>query len=285
MNLCTLLASTAARASLAVGLALSLFASSATAQATKAPKAAPPVATATLDVCSNEANGKWRYSGVVTVFGAQAGGVIVDNRVQNQTSRAGYVDVLGAKSAKLDAVARDGETVAVPFAFEAAPLTLGVMRNAATVQVFGQSGDPTVRTLFAQSEMVTADAVCGCAPQGCVRTQGYWGNKPGVVWPYNRNALFYASGRTWQQILDTPPRGSAYLILAHQYIAAMLNRGAGASAPSSVQSVIYAARTWFESGKTPASCGPGDCPLQKTWAGTLDMYNNGQYPGAPKHCD
>ena len=180
---------------------------------------------------------------------------------------------------------RAGDTVAVPFTFEATPLTLGVMRTAARVEVFGQTGDPTVRTLFAQSEAITADAVCACAPKGCVRTQGYWGNKPGVIWPNKRNAMFYASGRTWQQILDTPPRGSAYIILAHQYIAAMLNRGAGASAPASVQTMIYAARTWFESGTTPASCAPGQCALQKTWAGTLDVYNNGQYPGAPKHCN
>ena len=35
---------------------------------------------------------------------------------------------------------------------------------------------------------------------GCTYTQGYWGNKPGVVWPdpYSRDAVFFLSGQTWQ---------------------------------------------------------------------------------------
>lgn len=119
-----------------------------------------------------------------------------------------------------------------------------------------------------------------------MRTQGYWGNKPNVLWPapYDRKAWFFSSGLTWQQVLDSPVRGNAYLILAHQYIAAVLNRAAGASAPSGVQGVISAATDWFRGGATLSSCGPGECALQKTWAGTLDVYNNGEYPGAPQHC-
>jgi hypothetical protein len=95
---------------------------------------------------------------------------------------------------------------------------------------------------------------------------------------------FYSSGLTWQQILDTPPRGNAYIILAVQFIAAVLNRNAGASAPQGVQDVMAAARDWFASGTTLSTCGPGTCDLQKTWAATLDVYNNGNYPGAPPHC-
>ena len=36
-------------------------------------------------------------------------------------------------------------------------------------------------------------------------------------------AKFFYTGDTWLDILKTPPRGNAYLILAHQYIAAQLN--------------------------------------------------------------
>lgn len=268
-----------ARAILAIALAPGLPATQAMAQT------APPAATATLDVTSVEATGQWRYSGVVTVPAAPAARIQVDGRIQNQTSRAGYRDAIRAGTGT--PVARAGGTVVVPYSVEGPPLTLGELRSAVTVQVQDTLTSPALRTLFAHSGTVSPSAVCGCPPKGCVRTQGYWGNKPGVVWPapYKRTALFFSSGRTWQQILDTPPRGSAYIILAHQYIAAVLNRAAGASAPAGVQSVIDAAGAWLRSGTVPSTCGPGDCAQQKTWAGILDTYNNGQYPGAPKHCD
>lgn len=259
-----------------------MFASAAPAQ--EAARAAP-TASSTLDVCINEANGQWRYSGVVTVLGAGDGKAAVNNQVQNQTTRAGFSNALPVQPATI--ATRAGETLVLPYVLEAAPLSLGVLRSVSSVQVYEQSGSPLGGLFAVQSAMVTPETVCGCAPKGCVRTQGYWGNKPNVVWPapYSRKALFFASGLTWQQVLDTPPRGSAYLILAHQYIAAVLNRSAGASAPSGVQSTIDAAATWFRSGTVPATCGPGQCALQKTWAGTLDVYNNGLYPGAPKHCN
>lgn len=135
----------------------------------------------------------------------------------------------------------------------------------------------------AEAEM----AECGCPPKGCVRTQGYWSNKPGVIWPsgLDRNAAFFSSGLSWQQIMDSPTRGDAYLILAHQYVAAVLNRAAGASAPSGVQSVINAATAWFNGGVRLGQCTQGRCPLQRAWSGVLDAYNNGVYPGAPQHCD
>lgn len=115
---------------------------------------------------------------------------------------------------------------------------------------------------------------------------GYWGNKPGVVWPkgYSRDAQFFRSGLTWQEVLDSPVRGDAYFILAHQYIAAVLNIGAGASAPNSLRSIVLAAGTWFATA-TPGTCVKGARQLQRSWASVLDEYNNGDYPGAPKHCD
>ena len=139
--------------------------------------------------------------------------------------------------------------------------------------------------LVMQAEAELAD--CACPPEGCVRTQGYWSNKPGVVWPsgFDRNAPFFSSELTWQQIMDRPTRGDAYVNLAHQYVAAVLNRAAGASAPSAVHSVINAATAWFNSGVTLGTCTAGGCALQRAWAGVLDAYNNGVYPGAPQHCD
>ncbi|UVW27082.1 hypothetical protein [Massilia sp. H6] len=135
---------------------------------------------------------------------------------------------------------------------------------------------------------VTPDAAladCGCPPKGCVRTQGYWGNKPGVAWPapYDRDAPFFNSSLSWQQVMDSPVRGDAYVMLAHQYIAAVLNGRAGASAPNSLRAILLAAGSWFKTA-TPGTCLRGACQLQRSWAGMLDEYNNGDYPGAPPHC-
>lgn len=97
--------------------------------------------------------------------------------------------------------------------------------------------------------------------------------------------MFFSSGLTWQQILETPPKGgNAYLILAHQYIAAVLNRASGASAPSSLRTIINQSTTWFSSDTNVDSCSGSDCETQKNWAALLDTYNNGLYPGAPAHC-
>ncbi len=136
-----------------------------------------------------------------------------------------------------------------------------------------------------------ADTSATCCPTptptGCVRTQGYWGNKPNVQWPapYSRTATFFSSGLTWQAILDTPPAGgNGYIILAHQYIAAVLNRAAGASVPSALQTVLNQATAYFNSGADPSDCGGASCQTQKEWAQILDAYNNGNYAGAPSSC-
>ena len=235
-----------------------------------------PKAAATLDVCEDAATGKWVYSGVVSLAGERARGSAakVDYMVQNRVNGPDYRTSYRAAALPV------GATNVYSFSIEAPALTLGTMRGAARVQ----QADPAQAGTF---EVVTGQAVCGCQPvRGCVRTQGYWGNKPGVIWPapYSRSALFFASGLTLQQILDAPVRGSGYLILAKQYIAAVLNYAAGASAPPSVIAAIDDAAAFFASGTTPASCGPGKCEAQKTLGGILDTYNNGLYPGAPKHC-
>jgi len=124
------------------------------------------------------------------------------------------------------------------------------------------------------------------AQAGCTQTPAQWSSKSGASWPapYSRNALFFSSGLTWQQILDTPSNGNnAYLILAHQAIAAMLSRASGASAPFAVRAVIDHAVAWFSGGPTPASCTRA-CPAQRDWASVLDLYNSGIYPGAPPLC-
>ena len=251
--------------------------------------AAAPIATTTLDVCQDSISGKWMYSGVVAIAGASlrdSSVLGINFNIENKTSSLGYVDALRVDRLADDPAATGPARVA-RFASEAPPLLLGTLRTAVQVKIYDPLAPASVPLRLAAYFDVTT-AVCGCPkPTGCTRTQGYWKSKPGVVWPapYSRTAMFFSSGLTWQQILDTPPKGgNGYLILAHQYIAAVLNRASDASAPSGVQSVIDSARTYFQGGSTPGSCGGSDCETQKSWAGILDTYNNGQYPGAPRHC-
>jgi hypothetical protein len=75
---------------------------------------------------------------------------------------------------------------------------------------------------------------------GCTYTQGYWKTHSSYgpassdpVWgelPQGPNTPFFNCGKTWYEILTAPPKkGNAFLILAHQYIAAYLNLLSGAA--------------------------------------------------------
>jgi hypothetical protein len=247
-------------------------------------KAAAPAVVSTLDVCQDLTTGNWRYSGVVAIAGKDTlTGTAVDYKIQNSVSSEGYKDALwlpkvpGKELGVLDP--KSGATV-FSFSGDAPPMSLGTLRNAATASFLDKTA--SVSTIGAA---YTAQ-VCGCPVVGCTRTQGYWSNKPGVVWPspLDRTAPFYSSGVTWQQLFDTPPRGNAYIILAHQFMASALTKATGASMPSGVQSAYFAAAAWFASGTTLATCAPGECSTQKAWSATLDTYNNGVYPGGPPHC-
>lgn len=235
-------------------------------------------ATTTLDVCEVGASGLWRYSGVVAVTDTRSG-VATDFRVQNKVI-GDFIDIYKVPEADAASSTGTGYAKVVPYSIDAPPLVLGSIRNAARVT----SG----AGLLAQSNYDVVEQICGCPPPPtqCARTQGYWKSKPGVVWPsgFDRSATFFSSGLSWQQVLDTPPQGSGYLILAHQYIAAALNVASGTVKPAGITSILAQAKAWFSSGTTPASCPSGACATQKSWAAVLDSYNNGNYPGGPKHC-
>jgi hypothetical protein len=252
---------------------------------------AAPAAVSTLDVCHNELTGNWRYSGMVAISGKalkSTSVVGVDYWVQNSTSSAGFIDTLRVPAINDTAtLATTSAARLTRFDIEAPPLSLGVLRNSSRIAIRDLLA-PAAAPLLLQSNAELTQSVCGCPhPAGCTRTQGYWKSKPGVIWPgsFSRGAPFFSSGLSWQQVLETPPQGgNAYLILAHQYIAAILNRAGGASAPSSLQSIINKSSTWFAGGTTLLSCSGSDCETQKNWSGLLDTYNNGNYPGAPQHC-
>ena len=119
------------------------------------------------------------------------------------------------------------------------------------------------------------------ASLGCTYTQGFYKNKGKNLLP---SGAFYLSGQSWLSVLETPPKqGNPYYLLAHQFIAAVMN-AKSASVPSSVSSAIANATTYF--GKaTPdnwSASGAYSKNQLTAWADLLDDYNNGKL--GPKHC-
>lgn len=116
--------------------------------------------------------------------------------------------------------------------------------HAVFVQAFGYATELRFTDLgYADSLGTYLDSVIVCrCEDGCTRTQGYWkthskyGPAASVdeTWdklePDGEDSPFFNSGYTWYEILTMEPKGNAYLILAHQYIAAYLNLLSGTSA-------------------------------------------------------
>lgn len=148
------------------------------------------------------------------------------------------------------------------------------------------NGSPASVTLATDSsEDLTIDFGFVLPPaQGCTYTQGYWKthSRKGPA-PYDagwqnlgaleENTPFFASGKTWYQMWQQPVRGSAYIQLAHQYMAAKLNVLNGASAPANVTAAMVTAESYFG----------GASVNIKGLASLLDDYNNGRT--GPGHCD
>lgn len=149
--------------------------------------------------------------------------------------------------------------------------------------------------LASASETVHVTVPC---VQGCTLTQGYWkthseqGPAPyDNTWAQLANGAstpFFLSGKTWYQVFWTPPAGgNVYYQLAHQYMAAVLNKLNGASSTASVDSAISSATTFFNT-YTPAQAGAfaknsaGRSSAQAL-ASTLGSYNEGTI--GPGHCD
>jgi len=81
-------------------------------------------------------------------------------------------------------------------------------------------------------------------------------------------------------------QGNGLVSLAHQLIAAKLNRATGASVPASVATAITNADAMI-GGLVVPPVGSGFLSTSSTSSltTTLDTYNNGDTPGGPPHCD
>ena len=140
------------------------------------------------------------------------------------------------------------------------------------------------------SDNWTIDITIDC---GCTLTRGYWqthsayGPAPyDPIWAMiGEDTLFFLSGQTYYEVMQTSPGGNAYYILAPQYIAAKLNILNGAYAPPDVKAAMARAEGLFNQ-YTPAQVAKlkgADLNEFKMLGDLLDRYNNGYY--GPLHCD
>jgi hypothetical protein len=131
--------------------------------------------------------------------------------------------------------------------------------------------------------------------QGCTLTQGYWkthaiyaakpqfAKKRDANWDSigGENTIFFLSGKTWITVFWTAPKGDAYYNLAHQYMAAVLNKNNGASVPANVATAIASATTFFQT-HAPGSLSKADKKTATDLAAVLGAYNEGKL--GPSHC-
>ena len=128
----------------------------------------------------------------------------------------------------------------------------------------------------------------------CTLTPGYWkthssyGPAPyDATWaelPDGADTEFFLSGDSYYDVLWTAPRGNAYYILAHAYIASELNLLQGASAPDEVIDA-YGEAAAFLLSYTPAQIKNVNRSVRQAIvevARILDEYNNGEI--GPGHC-
>jgi hypothetical protein len=158
-------------------------------------------------------------------------------------------------------------------------------------QVINVAGFVTNDTGSTGSASWTVDVTvpCGC---GCTLTVGYWKTHSSFgPAPYDdtwamvgENTPFYLSGKSYYQVLWTPPSGgNAYIILAHQFIAAELNILNGASTTPAVNQALSWAETFFATHQPSSRLSKTERALVLSYAALLDSYNNGLI--GPGHCD
>jgi len=118
-------------------------------------------------------------------------------------------------------------------------------------------------------------------PGHCTYTQG-WYKTHTSSWPSGSltpNSV-WDGDKTIIDLFNTPPKGSQYIILAHQYITALLNIQGGSTVPPAVQTALNTAAAYFAGGGN----GTGDPSVDITGVSTiLDNYNNGLT--GPGHCN
>ncbi len=249
-------------------------------------------ASKTLDICAVDVF-TWRYSGVISVWNEGAvdtQGLGIHDDLQNKplgaTQWGNFYPFDVPNPGVIPKYTPTELATTYPYSYDL-PSEDGDIRNVASITILNHSG--SIGTAKGPQPKATwlGGTPPACAPAlGCTLTRGYWHVKPDVTWPahYNRTDPFYLSGTTWDGIFEVQPHGNQYYILAVQYIAAKLNEANGAYVPTGIKDILGQSDNFFVN-TLPSACGPGgSCGLDATWAGILDVYNNGHYPEGPPHC-
>jgi hypothetical protein len=148
---------------------------------------------------------------------------------------------------------------------------------------FAHATSSAYRSAFSGNLVAQTD---NCTTQGCTYSQGYWKNHSNL-WPapYSPNDIWGPDPtKTWLGIMLTAPKGNANIILAHQYIAALLNGAFGAGSvtvsysggTTTIAAIVSASTSHFD----------GTMPLTSAqvleYAAILEDYNVGDI--GPGHC-
>ena len=109
-----------------------------------------------------------------------------------------------------------------------------------------------------------------------------WSSVHDPIWAnIGEDTPFFQSGQSYYQVLWTNPSGgNAYYILAHAYIAAVLNESAEADAPDAQMAFTL---VFFQLHTPTERLSRADRQAAIAAAGILDNFNNGLL-GFP-HCD
>lgn len=126
---------------------------------------------------------------------------------------------------------------------------------------------------------------------GCTLTQGYWKthSKYGPA-PYDatwalvgEDTPFFSTGLSWYELFWTPPKkGNAYVILAHQYMALVLNGFNGAYVPPEISEALADAEALLSDAGNDGKKGKAAQEMLAL-AEILAAYNEGLI--GPGHCD
>jgi hypothetical protein len=256
----------------------------------------------TIEICDN-GNGTWHYSGAISVWNTGSADAVacqINDKIESKNvSGPNWTSVCQALSnascGDLGAIVPGGtledSAFVTTYSCDAAPQTTSV-RNNANITIANHSGGrangPNPKaTYFGTVPPPACGGDCGCA-----LTQGYWKNHPeDPAWATADLSLFGGAANAMTILQTNPQFGNAWLILAHQYIAYLLDvgRAGGSCTPPGLGDLVTRVRAFFIA--HPYSTYATDCTKSNGWCGSstadaciLDAYNNGIYPGGPSHC-
>ena len=158
-----------------------------------------------------------------------------------------------------------------------------VTDGGAQVVEINQSGIAKMGVLFLGSGAISSICVTPDDDNpGCTYTQGYWKNHE-EDWCVPTDMTFEGCDEGWLDILNTPVKGNAYYILAHQYIAAYLNVECSDADTDDIEEAYAAAGEWLASHCPSDAISKDEKAVLTGWSGKLDEFNNGLI--GPGHCE